>query len=827
MAPGEAPVAEASRVSSEALDVVLELESGTERCPLLDAIRISEGLFAIGRTEAPFASCSDAVVAQLSRRHARIFIEQGVAYAADLGSKNGTSVNGVALRDKPVALRHGDVIRFGAKLAFRVKIERRAVARTLSTRPVHAVLTPQRDDLGIDAIEILQFPFLISKADETFSKYRERYPHQVNYVSRRHAHLFLKGATLFVEDLGSTNGTFVEGVRLDAAAVALRHGATLAFGGNHFAYTVGLLDAVESSPTTTEIKPDIPVVEADPDKTTFVTTAHSFLDIFCVDEAGHPDDEINHDAIPDPHAPARRIQRGKVSRFIGEWRTAFGNGNRTLGRWLTWGGLAIVLAAVGIGGTLYFNGRSERQLERLAADGDYRHAAVAANTYLLGHPGDARATAIGTEALFKGYLPQWLTHLKTRDFDGMRTTLDQLRALATDNADARILVDEIAWIGRLEAFFSGPGRESADPPIRIFSDEDRMRALLDQWQTDTGAHQQRLDRIASMVPDFREPYALALSHLRKLQSDDSVYIAAIDRLKASIARDLESGHAEALKDEIADYADKYPRLAGLDRLQADLTQYLALDQALRSRKLDAIIGQMNRPAFSTPPFQARRKQIEPNLPPADLVTKYAAVLRAWKSGQVPQAIAGLQSMSAGPWADAVQNDMAHDQKVASQFNELQKSRSAPNDDDRVLSFYESLDPVHDVWFANAVQPDIAALRQKALARAQDQVGHAQSEWSQYRKNGAIAGEQRLEPSVSDSFSKQARLLVDAQSQARRAARMLHQLKADGAAPADQLLAQIDAEAQLQRRSLSDLSMALDPGVLSAKLALLTPSKESP
>jgi hypothetical protein len=69
------------------------------------------------------------------------------------------------------------------------------------------------------------------------------------------------------------------------------------------------------------------------------------------------------------------------------------------------------------------------------------------------------------------------------------------------------------------------------------------------------------------------------------------------------------------------------------------------------------------------------------------------------------------------------------------------------------------------------------------------------------------------------------LLIDARSQAGHAARMLHHLKADGAAAADQLLAQIDAEVQLQRRSLADLSMALEPSVLSAKLALLNSPKE--
>lgn len=48
----------------------------------------------------------------VSRRHARIFVDSEKAMLEDLGSKNGTSVDGIKLRE-PAALRHGDRIGFG------------------------------------------------------------------------------------------------------------------------------------------------------------------------------------------------------------------------------------------------------------------------------------------------------------------------------------------------------------------------------------------------------------------------------------------------------------------------------------------------------------------------------------------------------------------------------------------------------------------------------------------------------------------------------------------------------------------------------------------
>jgi pSer/pThr/pTyr-binding forkhead associated (FHA) protein len=214
----ETLIAQMQSSADQDLDIVLKPLSH----PALGDIRIEDSLFAIGRTEQPFVSYEREIVAELSRRHARIFCENGIVCVADLGSKNGTTVNRIKVCQKPQALRDGDEICFGGALSYQVKLGARAKTPGHAPTLVSLTLTPERGDLALQPIVIARFPFLISKTDDTFSRYKTENAQQLSYISRRHAHIFLKGGLPFIEDLGSTNGTFVSGKRLDEHAVPRR-----------------------------------------------------------------------------------------------------------------------------------------------------------------------------------------------------------------------------------------------------------------------------------------------------------------------------------------------------------------------------------------------------------------------------------------------------------------------------------------------------------------------------------------------------------------------------------------------------------------------------
>jgi pSer/pThr/pTyr-binding forkhead associated (FHA) protein len=828
-ASDEGPIAEPRAAarnehSHEGYDIVLRPISH----PDLGDIRIEESLFAIGRAEPPFASYTPETIADLSRRHARIFSESGAVYIADLNSKNGTTVNGVEVRQRTSKLCDGDEICFGRTLCYRVQIGERPQTRPRASKLVSLTLTPERGDLGLQPIAVTQFPFLISKADAAFSRYKDVHPDQVNFLSRRHAHIFLKGGGPYIEDLGSTNGTFVGGNRLDEHAVPLQDGDVLAFGGHHFVYRLSVQqEAAEVEPTLTKFSPVVRSAagaDNDAEKTTFVAAAGSFLEIFCVDQPSQQADEVVNEELKRSDDAAKetgkRRARGRFVTHASELTAVFIGGEGKSVRRAAWVGISVA-GLLGVAALVaHLGGARERDLKDLIARGEYKEAASLAGEYSRSDPENAEIKALATEALLKANVPKWLAMLKAREFDRGAALLAGLKQSNSDNADLQSLVGELEWMGNLEKFVIGRG--GVDAPIRIYADEEQIKTLLKRWDEDTRAHQRAGARISSYVPEFKDPYAEALSHLRKMQSDDAVYLAAIDRLKAAIDTELNRDSAGALEPVFKEYSEKYPRLAGLESVREDLRQYIQIEKEADARNLGMLVALLTKARFSTSPFQAKFRALEASdrFPPAGIIRQYQAVSAAWRQGDSRQAFDGLQKMNAGPWADAASKELERKKKVMEQFTELQKTRGAKGYDERLLAFYGTLQADEDVYFIRATETDIGLYKDKALGRAQELMSRAEDQWRQYRANGAIEGRQRLEASISKQFRTQADLLVQAEQSAQQGMRIVTQLKAGHPAQWSKVRDEINAEADLQRKSLLGLRNVLEPALLKQKLALL-------
>ena len=799
--------------SSTDLDIVLEPLTQ----PALGEIRLGGGPFAVGRSEPPFASCDEEILAMLSRRHARVYCEHGSVWLADFDSRNGTTRNRKRIGSEPCRLSDGDEVGFGGVLSFRVKITPRRGADAKAEVST-LTLTPAAEDSTLAPIIVARLPFLVGKSDAAFARCRDEQPAQLGFLSRRHAHLFSRDGGAWIEDLGSTNGTFVDGLRLHEHAVPLEDGMLLAFGGDHFTYRVSLGAQAASVATPAPV----PVVS---DKTTFVAAPTSFLEIFCADDTPLPDADVQ--AAVAPVAPAQAVVRRRPrGRLLLLWSELASLGVMGLGlddggnNRRAWRAAAIALAVLAGGAALYLQGAPERELKDAVARGDHAQAAVLAHRALEDRPDDVELKAVATQAALDANVPAWLAAVKARNFDAARAVLANMAALAERNPDLQPMQRELQWLGDLERLVAERG--GADAPIRLYADEERIAALVERWNDNTGERQRTLSRIASHVPPFAPALADALTHLRKLQSDAMVYLPAIERLKVAIAAELARDSAPSIGAMLDAFAAKYPGVGGTDVLRKDLAHFVEFDTATRAPRSGRVFAALQRTRFATPPFQDAYRTLaaQRQLPPAPLVDQYAQATQAWQQGRTGEAQAALRKLAAGPWADAIGSEVERRQAVLAQYAALQASRESIGYGEQLLAFRSMLDADEDSHFVRATQADMAQHKDKALARASEAMAKARALWQEYLSGGAIEARQRAESAISAPFRARARLLAQARALAQQAQQTTTQMGATAPPSWRAVADEIDAEAVQQRNALQELRNVLEPALLKNKLALL-------
>jgi hypothetical protein len=744
-------------------------------------------------------------------------------------------VNGQRVDKIPVKLRPGDELCF-AGLCYQAELLGAAVKQGAAApvaAPLQLLLKPQDAGALLEPVVVSQFPFLVNKKSEVFSRYSERLPDQLRYLSRRHAHIFLRQNSLYIEDLGSTNGTYVGGERLEEHARELHSGDVIAFGGDCFVYRVELVYPDAQTPQTAADSTTHLATQAtgsdDVTRTTFVSSANSFLDIFCLDDAAGelaPADAAVPEQAPeaDPVAAGAGPVRGwrapfhRLSTALREARRALAEEGeqRPRRRWLS----GVVLVAVaGVAAAVYITTAPQRNIRELLDGGEYRQAALAASRYLERHGDERDVSVLATEALLKATAPDWTAAVLDGDFAAAERSIKAGRDLAGSNAGAAHYFDTMQWVTGLERYMFERG--GPDAPLVMFAQEDRIEALLNWWEADPNAHHRSLAAIAQQVPAFADLRARVLSHQRALQSHKALDLAAIERLVATVEDKLQTGHAEDLIAVLAEFETRYPRIAGAQQLNRDLERYLPVEAYLVSGDWLQAQRALQQAEFQTPPFRARAEHISARLlPPPSVLARYREAHEAWRAGEAETATTLLTQLAAARWGEPAQRQLERNRAIAADYAQLQQARGRDDYAEQLLAFYGELDPQEDRHFVAALKDEFELHREQALARARQSFEAARAAWNSYRERGGIRGLHRLEAGVSSSFRELAATLSAGYADVSYATHLYGLLDAGYPEEWSALYRQISNEVRLQRRSLAELSMVLEPALKQAKLELI-------
>jgi pSer/pThr/pTyr-binding forkhead associated (FHA) protein len=151
---------------------------------------------------------------KVSSRHAAVRVAGDDVVIEDLGSTNGTWVNRLRI-DRPVALHHGDSVRVGATtLAVQLPSHTAVAPRTEAYAEPEREPTAPMCTLVVKDGPLAGLRFEVEPKLEIGRKGTDC-ALEDSQVSSRHAVVRVAGDDVLIEDLGSTNGTWVNRLRID------------------------------------------------------------------------------------------------------------------------------------------------------------------------------------------------------------------------------------------------------------------------------------------------------------------------------------------------------------------------------------------------------------------------------------------------------------------------------------------------------------------------------------------------------------------------------------------------------------------------------------
>ena len=547
----------------------------------LATIEIDADEFLVGRMEEPFVSAPQEITDYMSRRHAKIFREEDHFCIIDLGSQNGTKVNGSAVSEQPLILHQNDEIEIAENLKFKVEIINPQLDATVLIQKQHNELTlePVDRQSGLDILVITGFPFLISKEAGIFASFQTSYAAELSQISRRHAYISVEQENIKLTDMESTNGTFVNTDRIDSQGKVLQNGDIISFGGDFFSYIVKLNqpeqssideDATQFNPVTEPKQANekalidgekeaaeekvAPVFdEIHEPRTTFVNDPSPFLDILCEDESvSEPVETASAEGKASEVSSRKTSFFSKKLFFLNQLCAALKDNKPAKNKWRFISLLSVLLLTISGVAFFYLYNRSA-DVEELINRGDYPKAAEQAMELLAQTPENMTLLNLSTKAILNSIVPQWQNDLKNNKFSQAETLVKETQSKFAANPEIEKVLPLMQWVNRLYQFLS---TRNENAKIVIFQNEHQLSSLMDTWNQNKKQNELLLALIRRNVPAFKETYNEILSFIRTLEHDQDIYINAINELKTSILSKLQANQTDELMTEVAQFEKK-------------------------------------------------------------------------------------------------------------------------------------------------------------------------------------------------------------------------------------------------------------------------------
>jgi hypothetical protein len=410
----------------------------------------------------------------------------------------------------------------------------------------------------------------------------QKFP-EINELSRQHARIFLKDGAFYIVDLGSRNGTLLNGeaVTADPALITdgdeialakkLRFRALLTRESNINREKPRLISGISGSMETAEKIEDLT------EDTILFSASDRFLEGFYEQE----DATQLTDSLTEMDSSARQKKTREIRLALG---------------------LTLTSIIIGLIGVLYLRGSTsdlQEQLGELIQRGQFDEAYEAVNHHLRTHPDDVNMAGLWLDSFANRIVRNWLPHIHNKQFIDARQTLQEAQLAHAVRPEANAFLDLLAWLTQLEIFLYERDKQ---PRIQLYQDEYEIHRLLDDWNQNKRRYQSAMDDLSRRSALFQSQVNALWASLGTFLNRHALHLGVIDQLKTSISDKLKTHQGQALLHDLSDFENTHPEVAGIDRLKNDLIHYLAIEHAIHQGDLAEASRLRQSYQFQTPPF---------------------------------------------------------------------------------------------------------------------------------------------------------------------------------------------------------------------------------
>ncbi len=572
-------------------------------------------------------------------------------------------------------------------------------------------------------IEFTDFPVELGRTMPLFEPYKEKENDLWKFMSRNQAELTKDNDRFYIRDLGSKNGTILNGRKV-TQKTELNSGDELVFPSSfRFMVQLEINNGHEKDYTGEVDLESHPMPDENENKTKYFDFTDINIDMinsFIRDIRGTRKDK------PGEKADEAKEKSSEAEKSNIDKEKPMGKG--IWNKRITYVLILILFVAAGV--TFFFVSRPHRwkkSVTTYVSNNEYEKAIAICEQYIRKYSPEEKVVNDWWISQLNTNGSMWKAQWQSKDWNAIRSSVDSLgeKARILSIIDLRRL-DFIVWAADAQEYFET--REGKT----LFIDEYRIVKFLERWQ----------ELFAGKLPGQKMlKGSLALKQIEKeansrkrlLQSEYAVYVKKVFKLNEELKTNLLESNIEKVRETLKKY--NLLQANGTDRLNTDFKLWENIVSLNKDKQFLSAWSQLEKSQVYTSPFEPAFEKLKEDFNNfQNTIEIYENATDLWQNRKYTASIEILRDLSKQIDDAKIEKELKRKEAVASQYLSITNKKEGREFFIQLVRFYKMLDTNEDKWIIN----EFSSTYQRALSVLKDEAGKhfmtGKRSWNKYQKN---------------------------------------------------------------------------------------------